>query len=326
MKEFSDDKIALVETSDGFDMPMLVTDLIVDEAVSYDGDNTDNDTNKTASDSEMEAPQVSFEEKKFQDFEGRFLLALVPENDQILHVSDFGLYAINDSNYYFNCTASLKDSGVSFHITNEIIEPDTKLELARYSQSDLAKIREFRIQGIFYKPGLFKVVEPVDLVFSIENVSFYKGLYFKDNDYFHQKAYMFEKAEETKMEEAVNELKEKDWSVIIEDKEKPEKQPIKKSHKNFAADEIDLHIEELVEDHENLSNSEILNIQLSRFEIALETAIRSEARKIVFIHGVGNGVLKHEINKKLKKEYPDLRSQDASFKEYGYGATMVYLK
>ncbi len=326
VKEFSDDKIALVETSDGFDMPMLVTDLIIDETVSYDGEELERESNPTVSDSEKESSQLSFEQKKFHAFAGEFLLALVPENDQILHVSDFGLYAINDSNYYFNYTASLKDSGVSSHITTGIIEPDTKLELARYSQTDLSKIKEFRIQGVFYKHGLFKTIEPVDMVFSIENISFYKNQYFRENDYFHQKAYMFKKAEEAKMEEAINELKDSDWSVIVADKEETEKKQFKKVPKNFSIEEIDLHIEELVDNHADLSNGEILNIQLSRFEIALETAIRSKAQKIVFIHGVGNGVLKHEISKKLGKEYPDLKSQDASFKEYGYGATMVYLK
>ena len=75
-----------------------------------------------------------------------------------------------------------------------------------------------------------------------------------------------------------------------------------------------------------LSNGEIVNIQMDRFETSLETAIRAKTQRIVFIHGVGNGKLKHELRKTLERKYPDLKYQDASFKEYGYGATMVYLK
>ena len=75
-----------------------------------------------------------------------------------------------------------------------------------------------------------------------------------------------------------------------------------------------------------MSSGVIIKAQLSRFNIALDGAIRNNMKKIVFIHGVGNGKLKYEIQKCLKNEYPDLRYQDASFKEYGYGATMVLLR
>jgi dsDNA-specific endonuclease/ATPase MutS2 len=65
---------------------------------------------------------------------------------------------------------------------------------------------------------------------------------------------------------------------------------------------------------------------MSRFTTALEGAILAGTRRIVFIHGVGNGRLKHEILKTLNRKYPKLRYQDASFKKYGYGATLVMLK
>ena len=75
--------------------------------------------------------------------------------------------------------------------------------------------------------------------------------------------------------------------------------------------------------HEGLSNGVILEFQLSRFRTALETAILHKTGRIVFIHGVGNGKLKHEMRRILEREYSSLQYQDASFKEYGYGATMV---
>jgi dsDNA-specific endonuclease/ATPase MutS2 len=58
----------------------------------------------------------------------------------------------------------------------------------------------------------------------------------------------------------------------------------------------------------------------------LEGAIKSKVKRIVFIHGVGNGKLKFELRKLLDTTYAKLRYQDASFKEYGYGATLVMLK
>jgi len=80
-----------------------------------------------------------------------------------------------------------------------------------------------------------------------------------------------------------------------------------------------------VEDTSGLSEGEIFDIQLRRFEMALETALNGGLKKIIFIHGVGQGKLKHEIIRILHNKYPDLKYQDASFKEYGYGATMVML-
>jgi dsDNA-specific endonuclease/ATPase MutS2 len=53
--------------------------------------------------------------------------------------------------------------------------------------------------------------------------------------------------------------------------------------------------------------------------------MRGRVGKIIFIHGVGQGRLKFEITKILNNKYPDMKYQDASFREYGYGAIMVIL-
>jgi len=90
-------------------------------------------------------------------------------------------------------------------------------------------------------------------------------------------------------------------------------------------DEVDLHIPELLDDYKNLSNSEILNIQVSVFRRSLEHAIQSKFQEITFIHGIGNGVLKNEIRRILNDEYSYLQFEDASYHRYGYGATMVML-
>ena len=86
--------------------------------------------------------------------------------------------------------------------------------------------------------------------------------------------------------------------------------------------EIDLHIEELIEEVSGLTNHEILSIQLERVEKELDKAIDGGLKKLVLIHGVGNGRLKMEIQKILK-DYKGLTFQDASYKEYGFGATQV---
>lgn len=89
--------------------------------------------------------------------------------------------------------------------------------------------------------------------------------------------------------------------------------------------EIDLHIEELIDSHKGMSNSEILNIQTIYFRKELNNAIAKKIKKLIVIHGVGEGVLKKEIRKILNKNYPKIKYNDAQYRKYGYGATEIHV-
>ena len=89
---------------------------------------------------------------------------------------------------------------------------------------------------------------------------------------------------------------------------------------------IDLHIENLISSHSGMSNFQILNIQISHFKSFLNSSIAKKANKIVVIHGVGEGVLRHEIRKELDVYHPSFEFYDASYEEFGYGATEIILK
>lgn len=86
---------------------------------------------------------------------------------------------------------------------------------------------------------------------------------------------------------------------------------------------MDLHITELLDSTAGLSNREMLNRQLEEFNKVMEANKGQKNRKIVFIHGKGEGVLRNALIKELKHKYKNCSYQDASFQEYGYGATMV---
>lgn len=92
------------------------------------------------------------------------------------------------------------------------------------------------------------------------------------------------------------------------------------------ANEIDLHIEKLREDHHLLKSSEILAIQLSRFHKALDAGIVHRLPEMIFIHGTGNGVLKHELHKVLSRHPKVQTFMDARKEKFGYGATKVIFK
>ena len=102
------------------------------------------------------------------------------------------------------------------------------------------------------------------------------------------------------------------------------KQPQQKKVKNDIM-EVDLHAHELLDTTAGMSNSEILNYQLDVFRKTLEECKNKKGQKIVFIHGKGDGVLRKAILQELKYKYKNYESQDASFREYGFGATMVII-
>lgn len=86
--------------------------------------------------------------------------------------------------------------------------------------------------------------------------------------------------------------------------------------------EVDLHLHELVEDETVLSHDEKLRYQLAYFERALEAAIRDGKRKLIVIHGVGEGILREEVRRSLQF-YEGVRFVDADPRRYGSGATEV---
>ena len=65
---------------------------------------------------------------------------------------------------------------------------------------------------------------------------------------------------------------------------------------------------------------------MRKFGEIMDRHIKQKGLKIVFIHGKGNGVLRQEIIKTLKYKYKSCLYQDASFREYGFGATLVTIK
>jgi len=88
--------------------------------------------------------------------------------------------------------------------------------------------------------------------------------------------------------------------------------------------EVDLHIHQLTNSTKGMSNHDMLTLQLNTAKRQLEFAMRKRIQKIVFIHGVGEGVLKLELEY-LFKHYDTVKFYDANYQKYGLGATEVYI-
>jgi dsDNA-specific endonuclease/ATPase MutS2 len=105
--------------------------------------------------------------------------------------------------------------------------------------------------------------------------------------------------------------------------DKPNRQPVQRKEKRAQIIEVDLHIHELLDSTAGLSNSDMLEVQLNEFRRVMNENLRNKGQKIVFIHGKGEGVLRNALLKELNYKYKQCSVQDASFREYGFGATQV---
>lgn len=103
----------------------------------------------------------------------------------------------------------------------------------------------------------------------------------------------------------------------------------KKHIKQDTADgilEIDLHATELLDTTAGMNATDIKEYQLDVFRRTMKEHLKDKGRRIVFIHGNGDGVLRRAILSELRRDYSHCQWQDASFQQYGFGATMVTIR
>lgn len=115
---------------------------------------------------------------------------------------------------------------------------------------------------------------------------------------------------------------------VVKEKEIPKARSFVKERKDkreIPAPEFDLHIEKLVPNKRGMSNYEILTLQSETAKRHIEFAIKNRIPKIVFIHGVGEGILKSELDFLLGR-YDNIAFQDGNYQKYGQGATEVFIK
>lgn len=310
----------------GFETPVLANDVVVvadtNELNFVSESKSKPDTTTTAQ--TVEKPQYKFDIAE-ETPEGEAInvsLAFVPVNIKSLQNTDMEMFVINESNYYIDFQILTGNATVSVH-TADIIEPQTKLFITDVRKDEVNDYEFVRFQGFAYKQTTkFDAKPALDVAVRINPVDFYKLHRFEENDFFEAKAML------------VN-LIENDYPPIkylIDDKQLQEAMHDKRpqpTKRQFAPPrksqiiEVDLHIHELIDNFANLDNADMLRIQLDKFHSVMKENINKKGQKIVFIHGKGEGVLRKEITELLRKQYKNASFQDASFQQYGFGATQV---
>ncbi len=284
--------------------------------------------------SEDEAPYFTDDLDSADGEKINISLAFMPVTEDKLQNTDFDLYLINDDNYFVSFFISTKDDS-SFENEEErwvlreqgTIEPHTRLLLNRITNGHAGDWERINVQAIAFKDKRSFVQKPAfNASLHLSPTRLYKQNAFTANDYFDRNALVLAVVKDDRQAAPTAISAESIEEAIMT---KPaEKTPalktrIEKKEKKDDILEIDLHIDKLLDDTTGMQPKDILDYQVSKFRQTMEAHKKEKGKRIVFIHGKGEGVLRKELWKRLTLEYPSCDKQDASFLRYGFGATMV---
>ena len=202
---FQGKNIVLVEDEDGFQMPMLINEVVVVGDEDYDTKHVIEakaNSVKAALNAEREEVEtepadkpITFkakpEERKGGDKLSAYL-AFVPMDVKELSQTRFETYLVNDSNYYMRYVYMIAE-GAAWTVRGEgEIEPNTKEFIEEFGREDLNALELSCIQLIAYKRDKHFLLKPtVNAQVRIDPVKFYKLHAFRENMFFEQPALIY---------------------------------------------------------------------------------------------------------------------------------------
>lgn len=357
--------IVYVEDEDGFQIPTPINEVVVEaSADSYsttnmvhamakaerqasiksdgrsvrslirEGMDEDVDMSVDAVDDDPAMKDISFQKPVEERKGGNLLsayLAFVPEDIKQVTNTKFDTYLVNDSNYYLHYIYLSAENNSWTVRAQGTLDPNTKEYIEDFTQREVNALSRVCIQLIaFKKDKPFSLKQPVSVQLRIDQVKFYKLHTFQPNDFFEEPSLLYTIVEGDKVARSLNvdadTLKEEMYAQQgdIDRLTALNTKPVRKGMED--AEVIDLHAEKLLDNTGGMSSSDILNYQLDKFRSVMKEHRNERGKKIIFIHGKGEGVLRHAIIHELNYRYRSCTYQDASFQEYGYGATQVTIK
>jgi len=302
---FKGNHIVDVEIEDGFVIPVKENELVVISEVEDQFFNKDEDIKPT---SQKTAPPTKV---PFYEESGLFL-ALIPVNDHQLQI-----YFINSTPYtvLYTFHSTEKSKFIGKYMGECTPMQNKKLDFWIFSEFE--SWPSLFADVLFYNNSSDVLKDPIRSKIQFKSSSFFKNK--RKCPIIHKDGYLI-KIDETAKKIDPKDLKESMFKSQQQDTVKYDSPTSKQVKQNM---EVDLHIEKLVGDYEFLSNKEMLEIQMAEFEKQLNIAIIQGAETIKFIHGVGNGTLRHQIHKKLSQIDSIKFYEDANKERFGYGATLV---
>ena len=322
-----DTRMVSILIEDGFEIPTMISELIkiepndpagrfFEEHYNIDLPKNETEPEEPGDDRLRNLPHHLTADRKSEDI----YLAFVPHDQKWLITGQVDIFLINNSSYdvlynIFSKTPLGHYDGVDYGS----IFPDSKLLIATINREQLTHWTDGCIQFLFHKEQSREVLPPFNSEFSVDGKKF-----FKEGNY-HEHHIIQAKGIVVKVLSLTTHLMSADREAdAVKKSQPPAGSDILIMNYQVAPREavVDLHIHELVDDPANLEKSEILDFQKSFFLKCLDSAIASHFLKVVFIHGVGNGILRTSLTELLKKQ-EGIEFFDAPMAKYGVGALEV---
>lgn len=327
-----DEQIVNVAIDDGFEIPYAVNDLIKAEGEEADAPAPA----KKAESGIAEKRKTDSLEKlphQAEAIEQGIYLAMIPRNQEQVLSSAMDFYLVNHSSYQALFSLYQNKSGNYHGLLSGTINASSKYHLGKVERTEIDIWGHALLQAVFFKEGKAEVVPPLSDHIVFKAVKIYKEDCFVFNSLLHQKAITVKVATISELHSKANQRFDVPDSVRYwkEQEEQVQDDSGQKKRKEGFLDrymvgdnmaEVDLHIAELTDKTMNMTNADMLQLQLDHVKQCLEAARKERIKKLVFIHGVGNGTLKTELQRLLEKRN-DVEYYDAAFARYGMGATEV---
>lgn len=295
---FLDGKLVEIEIEDGFRIPVLQSELAIvstEESAQFKKPVLSDQTKQPA--------------KELIASKGVYL-AFVIINDNAL-----ALYLVNNTDLDMPYTIGETQQEKYKGLQAGLLKRKTTVKVQEVTTQNFENWPAYLLQMLFFKEGIIQLQEPL-----VKKIRFRANSFFKSKQpspLLGKDAYLFQVDKDT-LEIQPQKIVD---ALLKDDKILPENKTIPAPSR-----EVDLHIEKLSKDYNKMSNAEILQLQLQTFEKTLEQAIANGMDEITFIHGVGNGIMRMEIHKRLSKNSQVQFFKDAMKEKFGYGATLVKLK
>lgn len=333
VKKFQGKDVVLVEEEDGFETPVLIRECILVDSADLQVKSSLKNAIQTVEIQSVEIRNQKEKSDKIVELPGgdklNIHLVFLPVDIKQLGKCNYEAFIVNDSNYFLYLNYMNRENNAWNSRFMDFIEPNTQLFVEEFAKEDLNSLEHICVQFLAYKKDKpFMLKNPQSVEIRLNGVKFYKLHSFKENDFFEDDAMVYPIV--------VNDVPAKEILISAADIQQAMNQktkidrPIqsvpKRKNDTKSVVEVDLHINELLDTTAGLNNTDMLNVQLKKFRETMEQYKSKKGQKIVFIHGKGEGVLRNAVLQELKTKYKNYPYQDASFKEYGFGATMVTIK
>ncbi|MCW3076210.1 MAG: hypothetical protein JWO32_819 [Bacteroidetes bacterium] len=308
VSRIKDKNTVFVEMPDGFEIPYLISQLVpihTELIIDRDAENIEL------------SPEAQITDAVY--------FIIEPDHELPTLITDYRIYLFNASSFNLLYSYSIKDGEYYQTLRHGEMGAYQKI-LLKQVKIDYFKAHNYhKLDCVLFKNGFFKAQLPIAEILYLSPEALRQARTIKHEEFDFPVHGFLLKDEFLNTREIEHNLTDADIQRVKSIKEFKTKATVSRSKKEYLKSlekEVDLHIEELMKNTKGLSNYEMLNIQLERVEQELDKAMAGNIKKIVFIHGVGNGRLKQEIIGILKAT-KGITFHDASYKDYGFGATQV---